>query len=147
MLSGSLAIAGSSGSRSPATGTVSPGPRGEPARPQLATVCQRIQGKDGFPAGCPNCLHKLSPYLFQLSSKCIMQPQCSLFYVEKLKSHFRLLLQLQEPPERGQWSRQHWPLRSPKHTRLEKVLESLQTVEGKGWESGLHLRGSSVRAG
>lgn len=62
-------------------------------------------------------------------------------------SHFHLLLQLWELKREA---RGHFgtglPV-SPKHMRLEKILESLEALPDKGWESGLHLRGRSVRAG
>lgn len=86
-------------------------------------VFWRIQGKYKFPAACQKSLHKLTSYLFQLSSRLIMQPQCSLFYGEEHKSHFHLLLQLGEPWGRREQPQQLWPPSYPKHMRLEKVLE------------------------
>lgn len=108
-------------------------------------VFWRIQEKDEFPAACPNCLHKPSPYLFQLQVHHV-SPVPTLLQGQET-SHFHLLLQLRELKReaRGHFST-GLPV-SPKHMRLEKILESLEALPDKGWESGLHLRGRSVRAG
>lgn len=43
--------------------------------------------------------------------------------------------------------RGHSQFPQQQHIGPEKVLESLQALQGEVWESGLYLRGSSVRAG
>ena len=76
-----------------------------------------------------------------------MHPQCPLFCRDK-RHHISICsFSFESSGERPGATLAVASQFPPKHVRLEKILESLEAVPDKGWESGLHLRGRSVRAG